>query len=327
MHRDWQPSASYVSARIIRQRVSPAQDLLDAPVAPVRSESMVKRSLLVGALLAVTALGPTAAWSQSQPVADVLVSRQLAETENLHVGETIVLSADPSGAEGRRFRVAGIYEPTPDPMRLALPRIEARLHLPDLISLTTPPSDIAAADSVTSITIALRDPASADQFMREVLSAVPIQALAVRPTQGGAGTASLFVVLDRFHTAIAVVTIVASTTFLLALMVMLVDERRQAVGILRLIGFRRRRVLLQVLVEGLLVAFAGALFGILLAAGLQNAVNAFFQWRYDTTLVFVRITPQIALQCSLIAVPMGMLASLLSSWTLLRSGVLELARR
>jgi hypothetical protein len=44
-------------------------------------------------------------------------------------------------------------------------------------------------------------------------------------------------------------------------------------------------------------------------------------------LVFVRITPRIALQCALFAVPLGVLASLVSSWTLLRSGVLNLARR
>jgi hypothetical protein len=43
--------------------------------------------------------------------------------------------------------------------------------------------------------------------------------------------------------------------------------------------------------------------------------------------VFVRITPGIALQCALLAVPLGVLASLVSSWTLLRSGVLSLAKR
>jgi putative ABC transport system permease protein len=122
------------------------------------------------------------------------------------------------------------------------------------------------------------------------------------------------------------VTIVASTSFLLALMVMLVDERRQTVGILRLIGLRKRRLLLQVVFEGLLVALVGAAFGIALASGLQSIVNAFFQWRYDTALIFVRITPKIALRCALLAVPLGVVASLVSSWTLLRSEVLSLVQ-
>jgi ABC-type lipoprotein release transport system permease subunit len=115
--------------------------------------------------------------------------------------------------------------------------------------------------------------------------------------------------------------------FLLALMVMLVEERRETVGILRLIGLRKSRILLQVFAEGLLIATAGALFGIVFAAALQGAVNAFFQWRYDTALIFVRITPQIAVRSVLLAIPLGVLASLISSWTLLRSNVLDLARR
>ena len=94
-----------------------------------------------------------------------------------------------------------------------------------------------------------------------------------------------------------------------------------------MIGLRKARILLQVFAEGLLIAAAGAVFGIVFAAAVQGGVNAFFQWRYDTPLVFVRITPQIALRCVLVAIPLGVLASVIASWTLLRSNVLDLARR
>lgn len=238
-----------------------------------------------------------------------------------------MLASKPDGTAARQFRIAGIYEPVADPMRLAVRRFEARLHLPDLLSLTADPSDPLSAESVTAINLALKDPDEAEAFARDAAAAIPIPQLNARPAQGGEGTAAIFVVLDRFHFAIAVVTVIASTMFLLALMVMLVEERRETVGILRLIGLRKRRILLQVFAEGLLIAAAGAIFGILFAAALQNAVNAFFQWKYDTTLIFVRITPQIAVRCVLLAVPLGVLASLISSWTLLRSNVLDLARR
>jgi putative ABC transport system permease protein len=184
-----------------------------------------------------------------------------------------------------------------------------------------------STESVTAINVALTDSGDADAFASDASAVIPIPELTARPAQGGEGTAAVFIVLDRFHFAIAVVTVIASTVFLLALMVMLVEERRETVGILRLIGLRKGRILLQVFAEGLLIAAAGAVFGILFAAALQGAVNAFFQWRYDTALIFVRITPQIALRCVLLAVPLGVLASLLSSWTLLRSHVLDLARR
>src|SRR5262249_43809816 len=103
--------------------------------------------------------------------------------------------------------------------------------------------------------------------------------------------------------------------------------RRQTVGILRLVGFRRRRVLLYMFAEGGVLASAGALVGILLAAAFEGGINRFFQWRYDTALVFVRVTPWIALRSVAMAVPLGVLAALASSWTLLRREVFSVTRR
>ena len=133
--------------------------------------------------------------------------------------------------------------------------------------------------------------------------------------------------IERFHLAIAIVTVVGSAVFLLALMVMLVDERRSTVGILRLIGFSRSRILLQIFAEGALIALAGAVFGILFALASEGLFNRFFQWRYDTTLVFLRITPDVAGRSLAIAVPLGIAASLIASWTLLRQRLLALLRR
>jgi putative ABC transport system permease protein len=283
--------------------------------------------LIVAALTSVLLLLAPSASAQSGQLPTILLSRQLATAEGLRVGDTVTLAAKPDGSSARRFRVAGIYEPVADPMRLAAQRFEARLHLPDLLSLAADGSDPLSGESVTSINVALKDPAAADSFAQDVSAMIPIPQLTARAAQGGEGTAAIFVVLDRFHFAIALVTVIASTMFLLALMVMLVEERRESVGILRLIGLRKGRILLQVLAEGVLIAAFGAAFGIMFAAALEGAVNTFFQWRYDTSLIFVRVTPQIAIRCVLLAVPLGVVASLVSSWTLLRSNVLDLARR
>jgi putative ABC transport system permease protein len=164
-----------------------------------------------------------------------------------------------------------------------------------------------------------------DAFARDLSTRVP--GLIVGSTVGGDDRAAPFVVLERFHLAIAIVTVVASSIFLLALMLMLVDERRETVGILRLVGYRRRRILQYVLAVGLVIAAAGAAIGILIAAAFQSGVNQFFQWRYDTALVFVRITPPIALRSVAIAVPLGVLAAAASSWTLIRREVFSLTRR
>ena len=209
----------------------------------------------------------------------------------------------PTGTGAREFRVAGIYEPTPDPSRLgAVPR-EVRLHLPDLLDLTRSPGTPAGTEYIAGINVALTDPADATAFSRDVNARMP--GVVARPSSEAAGSAGPFRVLERFHLAIAVVTIVASTVFLLALTIMLVDERRETVGILRLIGLPVRRVLVQVLIEGLIVAGAGAAFGLVLAVLSEGLINAFFQWRYDTALVFVRITRDVALTSTAIAVPLG----------------------
>src|SRR6185436_13900322 len=98
-------------------------------------------------------------------------------------------------------------------------------------------------------------------------------------------------------------------------------------GTLRLIGLTRGRILWQVLAEGVLIAAAGTVFGLVFAFAAQGAFNRFFQWRYDTALVFVRITPGVIVQSVLMAIPLGIAASLIASWTFLRRQPLALLRR
>jgi putative ABC transport system permease protein len=261
----------------------------------------------------------------AQEPASILVSRQLAETEGLRVGDVVDLATNAAGANVRPFRISGIYEPTPDPMQLGVVPREVRLHLPDLLSLIRDPATPAGTEHVEAINIVLADPEDAAQFSRDVNARMP--GIVARPTSDAAGAASTFVVLERFHLAIAIVTIVAATVFLLALTIMLVDERRETVGVLRLIGLPVHRILAQVFLEGIFIASAGALFGLALALGSERLINSFFQWRYNTALIFVRITPDVAAMCLAIAVPLGAVATVAASWALLRRNGLRLARR
>lgn len=290
------------------------------------------RVLRLGAAWAVSAtavVGLIAAAERTNDSSDelptVLLSRQLLESETLRVGDEVQLSADPSGRAAQSFRIAGVYEPMPDPMRLTSQRLEARLHLPDLLALTSGPDDPSAAESVTAINVSLRDPSDADAFARDLSAKVP--GLLVRPIAGRSDRAAPFLVLERFHLAIAVVTMIGSAIFLLALMVMLAEERRETFGILRLIGISTRRVLLQVMAEGLLIAVVGAMAGLAFAWATEGLFNRFFQAWYDTSLVFLRVTPAVAGRAVLLAVPLGVLASLAASWTLLRRNLITLVRR
>jgi ABC-type lipoprotein release transport system permease subunit len=275
------------------------------------------------AFLIVLLLAASAA-AQTPALPEILVSRQLAEAEHLVVGATVRLSSSADGSSAREFRIGGIYEPTPDPERLGQVPREVRLHLPDLLDIDRPPEVPAGSEPIDGINVTLVNPDQARPFARTVESAMP--GLMARPA-GESSPAGPFRVLERFHLAIATVTIIAATVFLLALTIMLVDERRETVGVLRLIGLPVRRILTQILLEGLLVASVGAVFGLGLALLSEGLINRFFQWRYDTALMFVHISPDVAAKCFWIAVPLGATATVCASWALLRRNGLRLVRR
>jgi putative ABC transport system permease protein len=236
----------------------------------------------------------------------------------------VTLAVDLAGTQGRPFRVTGVYEPTPDPMRFTADRLEARLHLPDLVDIVADPSDPASREAVNGINVKLAGAQDARQFAVDLATRAP--GVVVRQT-ARARDDDPFVVLERFHVAISIVTMIAGTAFLLALMVIRAEERRETIGILRLVGISRRTLLICVAVEGLLVAAMGAAFGILLAYVSEGLVNRVFQARYDTALVFVRVTPSIAMRAIVVAAPLGVLAGIGASWTLLRREVLSIFHR
>jgi putative ABC transport system permease protein len=284
---------------------------------------MPRFAIIVAAAVVAASFAATAAAPNALPA--ILVSRQLAEGAHLHVGDAVTIALDADGKGGKQFRIGGVYEPTPDPMKFTARRIEARMHLPDLLDIAAAQPDADSADAVDAINVRLADPADARAFGAAVTARAP--GISARSTARAEDGSDPFAVLDRFHFAIAIVTVFGSTAFLLALMVMRAEERRETVGIVRLIGISQRSILLEVLVEGLLIATAGAIFGVLFALATQGGVNRFFQWRYDTALVFVRVTTRIALESVALAVPLGILAGLVGSWTLLRRDVVALVRR
>jgi ABC-type lipoprotein release transport system permease subunit len=282
-------------------------------------------SLVVTAAISIAgAPGPTEnATPPSFP--EVLLSRQLLQESGVHVGDVVTLALDARGSRATQFKVVGTYEPTPNPLKFSDRRLEARLHLPDLLAFSDEPDDPLTSETVHSLNVALIHPQDASSIASKL--GTRSLGLLARPTVTSTDDGEIFAVIDRFHRAIAVVTVVGSTAFLLALMVIRAEERREIVGILRLMGIPPRSILVEVLLEGLLIAIGGAIFGVVVAALGQGAVNRFFQWRYDTTLRFVQVTIPIAVQSIAFAVPLGVVAGLAASWTLLGRDVVGLIRR
>jgi putative ABC transport system permease protein len=180
-------------------------------------------AVVVHALTLLLQVGP------AQALPEILVEQRLAAELGATVGDTVLVRPLASDATPRPFLIAGIHQRPADPNRIARNELEAVFHLPDLEAL------LGLDDRVDRFALALRpvsDPRAAGAWIEGL--AFGTQAI---PTADLARQASTtFEVVSRFHDAIGIITMFASSIFLLCLMVIRVDERRAQVRTMGLIG-------------------------------------------------------------------------------------------
>src|SRR5688572_21719281 len=167
-------------------------------------------------------------------MAEVAVERRLAEELGLSVGDTVRLGPAPDSLV-KLGTVAAIYEPRPDPAEIAKRERHIRLHLPELAALLGEP------DRVDRFGIGLRpgvDPDSAAAALNRSAFGYRVH----RSSAIASESSQTFLVVSRFHRAIAVISIVASAVFLLCIMMLKVEERRLDAAVMRFIGVRRRTI-------------------------------------------------------------------------------------
>lgn len=140
-------------------------------------------------------------------------------------------------------------------------------------------------------------------------------------------TSRTFQVVSRFHRAIGVITIVASSVFLLCIMVLKVEERRRDIAALRLMGISRASVVRSVIIESALVAVLGSMLGVGLGWAGSLFVNWHYQALYRTPLEFSIVTPPIVVFAVSLSLLLGVGAGLLASLRLVRTPPLELFGR
>jgi putative ABC transport system permease protein len=239
------------------------------------------------------------------------IERRFAAAAGLRVGDTVRLSS--SAVTGSRpARISAIYEPAPDPATIMRRDFHVRLHLADLAALTGIP------DRVDRIGLVLRPGIGVDS------AAVRLNRTAfgydVFPSRAIASQSSTtFVVVSRFHRAIAIISVLASTVFLLCLMLLKVEERRRDVAMLRFTGISRRTVFMALVLEAAVVAFVGSIVGAGIGALASALVNAYYQRAFDTALVFSEITSATLLFAIGMSVGLGIVAGALAAWRMVRT--------
>jgi putative ABC transport system permease protein len=246
----------------------------------------------------------------------VAVERPLARELGLSIGDTVRLGTSVDSITTPAI-VAAIYEPRPDPAEIAKRERHIRLHLPDLAALLGTP------DRVDRFGLGLKpgvSPDSAAILLNRSAFGYRVHVSAALASE----SSQTFLVVSRFHRAIAVITIVASAVFLLCIMLLKVEERRLDAAVMRFIGVRRRTIFGALLLEAALVAVVGSIAGTGLSYVASAVTNAYYQRFFDTGLIFSVITRQIVLFSIALSLILGLLAGMLAAWRLVRTPALVL---
>ena len=264
-----------------------------------------RRLRLEAAILLIIGTSPVSAQTA------VAVERRLAEELGLSVGDTVHLGPAVDSLLGAAV-VAAIYEPRPDPAEIAKGERHIRLHLPELAAI------LGASDRVDRFGVGLKPGVSPDSAAAHLnRSAFGYR---VHSSSSIASESSqTFLVVRRFHRAIALITIVASAVFLLCIMLLKVEERRLDAAVMRFVGVRRRTIFGALLLEAALVAVLGSAVGTALAYMAGAATNAYYRSYFDTGLTFSLITSEIVLFSLILSVALGLLAGTLAAWRLVHT--------
>ncbi len=258
----------------------------------------------------------------SSPLRTIAIDEAFAEAARLAVGDRVSLSARPGSenAAAESVVVGAIFTRSADPSEIARGDFKVRLHLDQLQRIS------GYGDRVDRFAIETTD--SAD--VARTLDRVNRQAFGFRAYRSrdiAVETSRTFLVVSRFHRAIGIITIVASSVFLLCIMVLKVEERRRDIAALRLMGISRSSVIQSIVIEAGLVAVLGSVLGVLLGWATSLFVNSHYQALYKTPLEFSILTFPVIVFAVSLSLVLGIAAGLAASWRLVRTPPLTLFGR
>jgi putative ABC transport system permease protein len=263
----------------------------------------------------------------------VAIDEAFAERAHLKVGDTVTVSSragvgnsqrtDQTGAPtpgAEAVVIAAIVRRGADPSEVARGDFLVRMHLDQLQRVS------GYGDRVDRFAIATTPSADATRLIDRI-NRVAFGFKAYQSRDIAVETSRTFQVVSRFHRAIGVITIVASSVFLLCIMVLKVEERRRDIAALRLMGISRSSVVRSIVIESALVAVLGCVLGVGLGWVTSQVVNWHYQALYRTPLHFSIVTPPIVAFAVSLSLLLGIGAGLLASLRLVRTPPLQLFGR
>jgi ABC-type antimicrobial peptide transport system permease subunit len=184
----------------------------------------------------------------------IMIGRQIAEAQNLGVGDRITLS-------GRRYHIVGIYEHS-----------VALLEMGGVLSLRDAQSFAAHPRKVTFFSISLQDPMQA----REVVEKINARFPEVHASLSGAFASESpnMQSADLLSNGISFLAVLVGGVGMMNTMLMAVLERTREIGILRALGWRQRAVLSLIMRESVALGLLGGLAGIALSICLVTLIQS-----------------------------------------------------
>jgi putative ABC transport system permease protein len=243
----------------------------------------------------------------------------MAEDFGLTPGTMVRLSAVP-GAPGDSAVVSAVFARRADPAEVARREYRIRMHLDHLQGM------LGLDDRVDRFAVGVADGVAVDSVLARI-NHVAFGFRAHRSTDVAVQSSRTFRVVERFHRAIGLITVVASAVFLLCLLLLSIEERKRDIAALRLMGLSRATVVRALVMEAALVSLMGSCIGAGIGWAASWLVNTHFQQLYRTPLLFSLLTPGIFAFATLTSLLLGIGAGAIAAWRLVRQPPLSLLGR
>jgi len=178
----------------------------------------------------------------------IVLGSMVADGMGKEVGDTVEIG-------GYRYRVVGIYESD-----------SAWMEMGGVVTLRDAQTFAGEPHKVAMYMVKIHDPSQA----REVVEIINTQFPEVHASLTGEFAEQMpdFEAMDAMMAAISFLAIFVGGLGVMNTMLMAVLERTREIGVLRALGWRRRRILGMILQEAVLLGILGGFTGILIALGL-----------------------------------------------------------
>jgi len=216
--------------------------------------------------LVTTAQVTSGSWFSSKPADEVLVNTAYASSNGIKAGQTLAIN-------GTNYTVRGLVTPT-----LTGDVADMYFDLGTLQTLTSNNSTGSTGPRINEVLVKVSNANNVDAVAAAIKTALPgaqvltAKSLADQVTGSLANAQSL---ASTLGVAMAIIILLAAFLIAALLTTSSVSKRVREIGTLRAIGWKRGRVVRQIMAETFGIGLVGAVAGVAVGFGVAEAVNLF----------------------------------------------------